>query len=74
VVRKLTLGNIERIKEYIYLKNGAMYSIVVLGIIMVADALGAHIPELLSPLLTVAIVGFFFWKSHRRLAREKALL
>jgi hypothetical protein len=71
VVRKLTLGNIERIKEYIYLKNGAMYSIVVLGIIMVADALGAHIPELLSPLLTVAIVGFFFWKSHLHIQAQK---
>src|SRR3989344_6231381 len=27
VVRQLTVSNIERIKKYIYLKNGAMYSI-----------------------------------------------
>lgn len=30
VVRSLTIHNIERVKRYIYLKNGAMYSIGVL--------------------------------------------
>ena len=35
VVRELTLHNIERVKKYIYLKNGAMYSIGILGTVMV---------------------------------------
>jgi hypothetical protein len=35
VVRELTLHNIERVKKYIYLKNGAMYSIGILGGVMV---------------------------------------
>ncbi|MDP1729137.1 MAG: DUF475 domain-containing protein, partial [archaeon] len=32
LVRQLTISNIERIKKYVFLKNGAMYSILVLGI------------------------------------------
>lgn len=69
VLRQLTVGNIERIKKYIYLKNGAMYSILVLGIIMLLDAFGAHIPEWLSPVATFIVIGFFFWKSQRALTK-----
>ena len=64
VLRKLTVSNIERIKKYIYLKNGAMYSIFFLGVIMMAHAFGAHIPEWLSPVVTVGVIGYFYWKSH----------
>lgn len=67
VLRKLTIGNIERIKKYMYLKNGAMYSIFVLGIIMVADGFGVHIPALVSPIVTFVIIGYFFFKSKRAL-------
>jgi hypothetical protein len=63
VVRELTIGNIDRIKRYIYLKNGAMYSILALGSIMILDAFGFHIPSWLSPVITFGIVGYFFWKS-----------
>jgi hypothetical protein len=67
VLRKLTVSNIDRIKHYKYLKNGAMYSIFILGIIMVTDSFGAHIPEWLSPIITFAIVGYFFFKSRREM-------
>lgn len=63
VVRELTMGNIERIKRYAYLKNGAMYSILVLGVIMVADSFGLHPPHWLSPVATFAIIGHFLRKS-----------
>jgi hypothetical protein len=63
VVRQITIGNIDRIKRYIFLKNGAMYSILFLGSIMVLDAFGFHIPSWLSPLITFGVVGFFFAKS-----------
>lgn len=63
VVREFTIKNIERIKKYAFIKNGAMYSILVLGSIMLADAFGMHIPSWVSPVSTFAIVGFFFWKS-----------
>lgn len=65
VVRQLTLGNIDRIKKYIYLKNGAMYSILFLGIIMLSDSFGVHVPEWLSPVITFGVIGFFFMKSKK---------
>lgn len=65
VVREVTIGNIERIKRYKYLKNGAMYSILCLGTIMCLDSFGVHIPSWVSPLMTFTIVGYFFWKSYR---------
>ncbi len=64
VLRKLTLSNIERIKNYKYLKNGAMYSILFLGIIMILDGFGFHIPPWLSPVITFTTVGYFFYKSR----------
>ncbi|MBI4272897.1 DUF475 domain-containing protein, partial [Candidatus Uhrbacteria bacterium] len=67
VVRQVTIGNIDRIKKYVFLKNGAMYSILVLGLIMVGDAFGLHIPTWFAPISTFAIVGYFFHKSKRRL-------
>lgn len=63
VVRQLTIGNIDRIKKYVFLKNGAMYSILVLGTIMLLDSFGVHIPAWLSPVATTVIVVYFFLKS-----------
>ena len=71
VVRELTIRNIENVKKYIYLKNGAMYSILFLGIIMVLDSFSFHIPSWLSPVITFGVIGFFFWKSMRHLESEK---
>ncbi|MBI2600997.1 DUF475 domain-containing protein [Candidatus Daviesbacteria bacterium] len=67
VVRQITVGNIERIKKYIYLKNGAMYSILILGYVMVMHSFGLDIPEWLSPIATFIIVGYFFFKSRQTL-------
>lgn len=63
VVRQLTIGNIDRIRRYPLLKNGAMYSILFLGMIMVLDAFGVHVPSWLSPLITFIVVGFFLYRS-----------
>ena len=65
VVRELTLKNIENVKRYIFLKNGAMYSIFFLGIIMVLDSFGVHIPEWFSPVITIGVIGYFFNKSRK---------
>lgn len=70
IVRQVTIGNIERIKRYRFLKNGAMYSILGLGTIMLADSLGAHIPSWLSPLMTFMVVGYFFLRSRRELQAQ----
>jgi hypothetical protein len=67
VVRQLTVSNIERIKKYIYLKNGAMYSILFLGLVMIFESFGFDIPSWLSPLATFGTVVYFFLKSHHAL-------
>ncbi len=72
MVRQFTIGNIERVKKYKYLKNGAMYSILGLGIIMVIDAFGVHIPAWVSPVVTFAVLGYFFWKSKKELGNSVA--
>lgn len=69
VVRQLTVHNIDNIKKYVFLKNGAMYSIMVLGLIMILDSIGFNIPEWFSPVVTFLIVGYFFWKSHVNLKK-----
>ena len=63
IVRQLTVGNIERIKKYRFLKNGAMYSILILGLIMLMDGFGLEIPAWVSPISTFSVVGYFFLKS-----------
>ena len=65
VVRWVTIRNIENIKKYVFLKHGAMYSLMVLGCIMLADGFGMHIPEWLSPVVTLSIISYFFLKSRR---------
>lgn len=64
VLRQLTISNIDRIKKYKYLKNGAMYSILALGVIMLCDSFGIYVPHWISPVLTFAVVGYFFRKSR----------
>ena len=73
LVRKLTMGNIERIKKYKYLKNGAMYSIFVLGLIMVLSGFGVAIPEYVSPAITIIIIGYFFYRSVRAIRAENKI-
>src|SRR3989338_70691 len=65
VLRQLTIRNIERIKKYRYIKNGAMYSILFLGLIMLLDSFAYHIPSWLSPLITFGVVGYFFYRSKK---------
>lgn len=67
VVRQLTVGNIDRVKKYIYLKNGAMYSILFLGVIMLTDAFGVEVPQWASPVATFVTIGYFFLKSKKAL-------
>ena len=68
VVRQVTVSNIDRIKKYVYLKNGAMYSILFLGLIMVFEAFGTPIPPWVSPIITFSVIGYFFLKSKNELA------
>ena len=65
ILRELTVKNIENIKKYKFLKNGAMYAIFALSVIMLLGAFGHEIPEWVSPIVMISIVGFFFFKSRK---------
>lgn len=71
VVRQFTVSNIERIKKYAFLKNGAMYSIFGLGIIMILESFGFKIPSFVSPIFTALVIGYFFLKSRKVLIYQK---
>jgi hypothetical protein len=73
VVRQITVSNVDRIKKYVYLKNGAMYSILALGTIMVLDGFGYHIPHWLSPTVTFGTIGYFFFKSKQAIKVAEAM-
>jgi hypothetical protein len=68
IVRYFTINNIENVKKYIYLKNGAMYSVLFLGLIMISEAFGIEVPAWLAPITTFGSIGWFFLKSKRVLS------
>lgn len=63
VVRQLTIKGVDKIRSYPFLKNGAMYSIFFLGVIMLTDSFGIHVPHFVAPLITFAVIGYFLLKS-----------
>src|SRR3989338_8528085 len=71
VVRQITVSNIENVKKYKYLKNGAMYSVFFLGMMMIVDSFGIHMPSFVSPVVTLMIIGHFFFKSRAELQRSQ---
>jgi len=73
MVRQFTIGNITRIKNYIYLKNCAMYSILCLGTVMTFHAFHFHIPDYVSPVITILVIGYFMYKSWNKIKEDKAL-
>lgn len=70
VVRQLTIAGIEKVSQYKWLKNGAMTSIGILGLIMIAESFGAEIPEYIPTFTTVGLVGLTFWKSRQFLKKN----
>ncbi len=71
IVREITVRNVDSIKKYRYLKNGAMYSIFCLGIIMILDSFGFEIPSFVSPIITFGVVGYFLYMSIRAGPKEE---
>lgn len=69
VVRQLTIYGVERVAKYRWLKNGAMTSIGILGIVMIFESFNVHVPDYLPTLVTIAIVGTAFYSSHRHLKK-----
>jgi uncharacterized protein len=59
VVRELTIKGIDKISQYKYLRNGAMYSIGVLGAFMSVEAFGVEVPYWIAPVSTFILLGIF---------------
>ncbi len=70
VVRQLTIKGVDKIKNYPYLKNGAMYSIFFLGIIMLLESFGMHVPHYAAPIITFVVIGIFWAKSCKAQKRN----
>jgi len=64
VVREFTIRGMNIITKIAYLKNGAMYSIGMLGGIMVLESFGSHFPMWLAPLNTLILLLIFLFLSY----------
>jgi hypothetical protein len=71
ILRQLTVKNIDNIKKYIFLKNGAMYSILCLSLVMILEGFKIEVPDYISPVVTLIIIIFFFIKSKSYAKRAK---
>jgi hypothetical protein len=67
VVRELTIRGIEHVGKYRWLKNGAMTAIGFLGLFMVVESFGIEMPVWIPTVVTFALLGIAFYKSHRLL-------
>lgn len=70
VVRELTIRGVEKVGQYRWLKNGAMTSIGCLGLFMILEALGLHLPKWLPTVITLGLVGLTFFESHRDIKKS----
>jgi hypothetical protein len=71
VVREFTIRGMNLISKFSYLKNGAMYSIGMLGIIMILESFGKEFPFWMAPLNTFLLLGIFLFLSYRELKIAK---
>ncbi|WP_394199275.1 DUF475 domain-containing protein [Litoreibacter albidus] len=74
-VRSMTIMLVEQgtLTEYKFLEHGAFYAILILSVIMFAQAV-VHVPELLTGFGGAAIIAVSFWSSvrHARAASTRA--
>jgi hypothetical protein len=72
VVREMTIKGTSLISKFAYLKNGAMYSIGLLGGVMVLEAFGKEFPFWLAPLNTLLLLCIFMGLSFKELKMSEA--
>ena len=65
------MRGINLIAKFAYLKNGAMYSIGVLGGMMVLESFGKEYPFWMAPVYTVTLLGVFLFLSWREIEMAK---
>jgi hypothetical protein len=69
VVREVTVRGIDTVSKFAYLKNGAMYAIGMLGLIMILESFGREFPFWLAPLNTTLLLTIFLYLSYRDLKK-----
>jgi len=74
IIREFTIKGINLISKFAYLKNGAMYSIGMLGLLMVTESFGKEYPFWLAPLNMVILIIIFLGLSIKELRQTKAKL
>jgi len=67
VVREFTVRGIDLISKLVYLKNGAMYSIGMLGGLMILESFGREYPFWLAPLNTFLLLSIFLYLSYKEI-------
>jgi len=70
IVRELTIRGVEKVANYRFLKNGAMTSIGILGLLIVSESFGLKFPGFLPTAVTLIIVGIAFWESNKLLKNK----
>lgn len=73
IVREVTIHGIDLVTKLAYLKNGAMYSIGVLGTLMIIESFGQEVPFWIAPLNTVIILSSFLYLSHKEVRQAELL-
>jgi uncharacterized protein len=71
VVREVTVRGINTISKFAYLKNGAMYSIGMLGALMVLESFGKEFGFWVAPVNTVVLLVVFMYLSIREIQMAK---
>ncbi len=72
VIREFTIKGINLISKFAYLKNGAMYSIGMLGALMIAESFGKEYPFWLAPLNMVVLIAIFLGLSIKEIRQAQA--
>ncbi len=67
VVRQLTISGVDHIKKMPLLKNGAMWSISVLALVMIVEGFEVHVPMWVSPVSTISVMTLFGVLTYRDL-------
>jgi hypothetical protein len=70
VVREVTVRGLDVVQKFAYLKNGAMYSIGLLGALMVVESFGFEPPFWVAPANTLLLLLVFLWLSWREIPRS----
>lgn len=70
-VRSMTIHLVRQgtLSEYAYLEHGAFWAIIALGLIMLFGAV-AHVPEVITGLIGLVLIGLSFWWSVRHNRRN----